>query len=429
MNRNENDDRIKTETISFLSFLFTAALLTTVLLSGCIIDKIGGASKFKPDQLKTKASKGALALIEQAYSGIDPSQLQDYHTHIVGLGTDGSGAHVNPHMQSWRHPIEHLKFRVYASAAGIRHFEKADQEYIQRLVSLIRNMEHHGKFLIFAFDKYYSPDGVADPAKTSFYVPNEYVWNLAGQYPDIFIPVVSVHPYRPDALAELERWGRQGVRFVKWLPNAMGIDPADPAVDPFYQKMLVYNMVLITHTGEEQAVEAEADQRFGNPLLLRRPLDAGVCVIMAHCASLGDCVDLDDPNNGRASCFSLFIRMMEDKRYEGLLFGDISAQVQFNRMPVPISTILMRQDLHHRLVNGSDYPLPGINVILRTGDLVKDGFITEEERKYLNEIYDYNPLLFDFVLKRTVRHPVTKQRLSPEVFLGKQLNGKRPPNK
>ena len=102
---------------------------------------------------------------------------------------------------------------------------------------------------------------------------------------------------------------------------------------------------------------------------------------------------------------------------QGLLFGEISAALQFNRMPGPISTLLRRQDLHHRLVNGSDYPLPAINFLIRTGAMAREGFIMQEERGYLNEIYDYNPLLFDFVLKRTLRHPQTGQKFAPSVFM------------
>jgi uncharacterized protein len=248
-------------------------------------------------------------------------------------------------------------------------------------------------------------------------VPNGYVVQLAEKYPDIFLPVISVHPYRTDALPELERWAKAGVKYVKWLPNAMGMDPASPAIEPFYRKMKEHQMILLSHAGEEQAVEAEEDQRLGNPLLLRKPLDMGIRVIIAHTASLGTCADLDNGGGMKARCFDLFLRMMEEPRYVGLLFGEISAMLQFNRMPEPMLTILKRQDLHPRLVNGSDYPLPAINFLIRTRSLARDGFITAEEREALNEIYDYNPLLFDFVLKRTIRHPETKQKLAASVFM------------
>jgi len=68
-------------------------------------------------------------------------------------------------------------------------------------------------------------------------------------------------------------------------------------------------------------------------------------------------------------------------------------------------------------VNGSDYPLPAVNFLIRTGAMVKQGYIDAEERVWLNEIYDYNPLLFDFVLKRTMKVPGTQKRLPPAVFM------------
>jgi hypothetical protein len=146
-------------------------------------------------------------------------------------------------------------------------------------------------------------------------------------------------------------------------------------------------------------------------------LDLGVRVVVAHAASLGRCDDLDNRGAHRANCFDFFMRMMDETRYQGLLFGDISAMLQFNRMPGPLLTLLKRPDLHPRLVNGSDYPLPAINWLIRTRSMARAGFITAEERQALNEIYDFNPLLFDFVLKRTLRHPETGQKLSPSIFM------------
>jgi predicted TIM-barrel fold metal-dependent hydrolase len=394
-----------------------SCLAVSFLFYGCLIRQVGGAFSKEPEDLQKSASAGAKKLIDQALEGIQPQPLVDHHVHIVALGSGGSGAFVNPKMRSRLHWIERLKFSVYASAAGIKSLDNADQEYVSRLVRLIRAIPAPGKYRLLAFDKHYNSDGSVNLGKTNFYVPNEYIFRLVHDYPDLFLPVISVHPYRPAALEELEKWAQKGAKYVKWLPNAMGIDPSNPRLDRFYKKMKDYRMILLSHAGEEQAVEAEEDQRLGNPLLLRKPLDYGLRVIMAHGASLGSCIDLDSPAKVEVSCFDLFLRLMDEKKYDGLLFGEISAVVQFNRMPGPITAILQRQDLHHRLVNGSDYPLPAINFLIRTGQMARDGFITEEERGYLNEIYDYNPLLFDFVLKRTMRHPHTGQKLAPSVFM------------
>src|SRR5687767_4643010 len=360
----------------------------------CLIHQIGGAFKRKPDELSTKLSSKAADLIKRSFDDVDPQRLIDHHVHIAGLGAGGTNAFVNAKMHTWAHPFHRLKFKVYMSSAGIDDEHHGDAQFFERLTSLVDNIANHGKHRILAFDKHYRRDGTIDLDKTEFYVPNEYVFELAGRHPEMFVPNISVNPYRPDAIAELEKWAARGGRVVKWLPNAMGIDPSDPRCEPFYQKIPDLDVVLLSHGGEEKAVEAEVDQKLGNPLLLRRALDHGVKVIAAHCAGLGENEDFDDPGKKRIPNFDLFLRLMNEKRYEGLVFGDISAMTQFNRAGKPLATILERESLHARLVNGSDYPLPAINVLIRTGPLVKAGYINAAERDSLNEIYNYNPLLF-----------------------------------
>jgi len=83
----------------------------------------------------------------------------------------------------------------------------------------------------------------------------------------------------------------------------------------------------------------------------------------------------------------------------------------------PLLTMLERTDLHPRLVNGSDYPLPAINILVRVGRFADEGFITDKEAELLGELYEANPLVFDFVLKRTLRHPKSGKRFAPSVFM------------
>ena len=402
---------MKSNCVSLTLLLIVAPLL----FSACLIDQIGGAFTKQPEELERSASPAAQKLIDQAFTDIDSNKLVDFHTHVIALGSDSRDAFVNAKMRSGFN-LERLKFLIYASAADIKNLDNADREYIDRLTRLARTIKRPGKYRILAFDKHYNADGTVNLAKTHFYLPNQYVVDLARQHSDIFEPVISVHPHRWDALVELEKWANAGVKYVKWLPNAMGIDPADKSVEPFYRKMKEHNMILLSHAGEEQAVEAAEDQRLGNPLRLRKALDMGVRVIVAHAASLGSCADHDN-GGAQVSCFDLFLRLMDESKYVGLVFGEISAMLQFNRMPGPFTTLLKRQDLHPRLVNGSDYPLPAINALIHTRALASDGFITSAEREALNEIYDYNPLLFDFVLKRTMRHPETKQKFAASVFM------------
>ncbi len=392
-------------------------LLSTILIIFCCgFTSLGGDFAGQPEELEKNISDGAKNLIESAYADVDAQNLHDHHVHLVGVD-EKVGTEVNPKMLSWLHPLHRIKTQIYLSAAGVDNIKNANEEYIERLVRLIQSNKNHGKSHILAFDHNYNSDGAINAAKSEFYVSNDYMFGVYEKYPDLFVPVISVHPYRKDAVQELEKWAKKGVKWIKWLPNAQGIDASNPRIDEYYKMMKKHGMILLTHVGEEQAVEAKEDQKLGNPLLFRRPLDMGVKVVMAHCASLGSDEDLDNSNK-KVPSFELFMRLMNDKKYEGLLYGEISATTQFNRLPTPILTLLENPNLHKRLVNGSDYPLPAINVIIQTKSLVKYGMITKQERLYLNEIYSYNPLVFDFVLKRTLRHPRSGVKLGGIIFTG-----------
>lgn len=399
--------------------LWTMFLFLTGLLSGCtpLVDRVGGNFAGKPAEMDGALSHTARELIASAREGIDSDRLTDFHVHVFGEGSDPDGPHVTPTANSWLHPFRMLQYRVYLSASGITDRQRVSEQYVERLVDLIRNIKGHGRYCIYAMDRHYRPDGTFDPAATPFYVPNAYVYALAERYPDLFVPVISVHPYRRDALQELEKWARKGCRYVKWLTTAQGIDPSSPQTEPFYRKMREYGMVLLVHTGEELAVFSAEHQHLGNPLLLRRPLDLGVTVVALHSASYGKHVDLESAGQEEVPSFDLFLRLMDDPRYQRLLYGEIAGVTFFNHSTAALETLLRRDDLHPRLVNGSDYPLPAINFLVMTGRLARHGFITEKERRALNEIYRYNPLLFDFVLKRTVRHPENGRRFPPSAFM------------
>ena len=402
------------------------ALFAVLALSlGCCASLrcAGAASAHAPSEMSASLGADARALLEEAMRDLDATKLVDYHTHVFGSGADESGCFVSPKFLSLWHPWKRLQFSVYMDAAGVTDLERAESQFLSRLDELVRAVPGHGRHCLLAFDANHRDDGTLDLESTELYVPNEYVWKLAERARDLYAAVISVHPYRADALEELDRYGARGVRIVKWLPNAMNIDPADPRCDAFYARMKRWNMALLSHTGDELAVDARGAQMLGNPLKLRRALDAGVRVIFAHCGSLGVGSDLDDPEHKRAKNFDLFLRVMGEKRYEGLAFGEISAIAQTDRSKEVLATLLARTDLHARLVNGSDYPLPAINIACSTKKLEWQGFLTSKERAALNEIYDYEPLFFDLALKRTVHHPETGQRFPASVFLANPALG------
>lgn len=354
-------------------------------------------------------------LIAAAWEGIDPDLFWDCHAHLLGLGDSGGGAWVNPRMRKIFHPILYIQYRFYLNAACVDEDGPADSEYVQRLLACQAGLEPGTRVMLLGFDYAHDDAGGSLVDASHFHVPNHYARDVARHHPGQLEWIASVHPYREDAVEALEDAVHDGARAVKWLPPSMNIDPASPRCDAFYEAMARLDLPLLTHAGFERAVHVPDAQRLGNPLRLRRALEHGVRVIVAHCASLGDDDDLDGgPGARRRSNFDLFARMMDEPRYEGLLYGDISAMTQLNRVGPALDTVLERDDWHHRLLNGSDYPLPGVFPLFSMTDMVRRGYIDDREARTIRAIRPHNPLLFDFVLKRSLRH--AGKGFSTEVF-------------
>ena len=351
-----------------------------------------------------------------AWEGIDPAQAWDAHAHLAGTGDSGSGVVVHPRMESLLNPAEYAR-RLFFLNAGCAHDApgSVDRAYVERLLNLVAGLRAGAKLLLFAFDRVHDERGAAQPERSGFYVPDAYARDTARAHPQAFEWVASVHPYRADCVEALERARREGARAVKWLPAAMGMDPASPLCDRFYGAAARLGLPLISHAGLERAVMGTDAQDNGNPLKLRRALDAGVRVVVAHCASMGQDRDLDRGANGPlADSFDLFARMMDEARTARLLYGDISAMTQVNRAGGTLARVLEREDWHARLLNGSDYPLPGLMPIFSVDYIVSLGLLDAAAAPVLTEIRRHNPLLFDFVLKRSLRKG--SRRLAAGVF-------------
>ena len=334
------------------------------------------------------------------------------------MATPGYGSHHE--MTSPLHPLQNLQRRFYLNASCTEREGKVDEDFVTRLLQCLDVFPSGAKVMLLAFDFHYDEQGERQEDLSAFFIPNRYAATLAQRFPDRLEWICSVHPYRPDAIDELHWSARQGARAVKWLPSAMGMDPASPKCDRFYQALVSLNLPLLTHGGEEKAVHGGSLSELNNPLRFRRPLDQGVRVIIAHCASLGEDIDIDrGPNGPRVEGFELFQRLMNEPRYEGRLFGDISAVTQANRTESILTTLIRRVEWHPRLINGSDYPLPGVMPLFSVRRFVNQSFLTDSQAQVLSEIRPYNPLLFDFVLKRSLVSG--GQRFTPVVFESRRV--------
>jgi uncharacterized protein len=390
----------------FLTFTMGGAAMAA--LPGC---------KFSFEQGVYNACKTAMPselanhpLVQAAWSGIDASQVWDCHAHLFGNGRSGPGIWVSPDFDGGKTLGSKVRRAMFANGGCLGENEALwDKRMVERLLHLIDAMPPGAKVILLAFDFTYGEKGDKREALTTFSVSNSYAAKVAASRPDRLEWTASVHPYRDDAIEELKRCKAGGARAVKWLPPTMDIDLASPRCVPFYNALRELDLPLLTHVGQEMSVEGAHKQELGHPLALRHPLDHGVRVIAAHCASLGSSPDWDAAPKGTsteklpvAENFRLFERLMKEPRYEKLLFGDISATILYNRADY-IGEVIKNASWHSRLLNGTDYPLPGIMPVVSIDHFVRMGLLAEGDVPVLRQLREHNPLMFDFVLKRSLR--------------------------
>ena len=305
----------------------------------------------------------------------------DCHVHLVGDGGSGSGCWFRLHSVAHR-----ILARVILREAGIpvSAMETGlDVLYVERLVELVRQSSLDAVVLL-AQDIPYGESGKGMPEKGGFFVPNTFLLKVTAKYPDLFLPAVSVHPGRPDAMEELERCLAAGARVLKLLPNCQNVDLASRRYRNFWERMAEGRMILLSHTGGELALPVLCPE-FADPRLLRFPLEAGVTVIAAHCAGRSGLRDPDYTD--------ILIAMFD--QYPRL-YGDNSALCS----PVRCGTLpkLMAEPVRSRIIHGSDYPIPvGGFGPWRIGSL---GW-----RDWRRARREANSLQRDYILKRAIGFP------------------------
>ncbi len=264
----------------------------------------------------------------------------DMHVHTAGIGAGGSGAFVNREMR------ENFRFSVYLAAFGVDLQElesRGDAIVIEKISAQVAASRRVEKAVILALDGVVDVEGKLDRKATQVYVPNDFIARETRRHANLCFGA-SVNPYRRDALPLLREARAQGALLVKWIPNTMRIDPADPAIVPFYEELVALDLPLLSHAGQERSFASARDE-FGDPERLALPLSLGVTVIAAHIGTAGR-------NEGEDN-FERILPMFQ--RYSNL-YADISSLTQVNRLGF-LGKALTVPGLDARLVYGTDWPL------------------------------------------------------------------------
>jgi len=260
----------------------------------------------------------------------------DVHVHITAL-TPAHGA-MSPLLRN-NHLTRFLRLRFGIFGDD----EKSERAFENILAKTIAQTTDLDAAVVLAFDRVYDENGDIDDARTNLFVTNDYVIDLVKKHPKMLFGA-SVHPYRKDAVAELERCVAAGATLIKWLPITQGFDPSHKLCFPFYEAMAHHKIPLLCHTSGERALPVISPQ-FQSPELLLPAVERGVTVIAAHCGSRAD--------NKSKGFVDEFVRMARDHEH---FYGDTSA---LNLPPrwTAYPRILEDPRVRNKLVHGSDWPI------------------------------------------------------------------------
>lgn len=271
---------------------------------------------------------------------LPPAKILDVHVHTAGVGSGDSGCFVSDAMR------RSFKFGVYLKSFWTNRRqleEQGDASIIRKISERLAESEKVGAAIILALDGAVDEAGELDRELTEVYVPNKFVAAETAKYTNLFWGA-SINPRRKDALERLQWAHTNGARLVKWIPSIMLFDPADESLKPFYEKLIEYDLPLLTHAGQERSFTNAKDE-LCDPQRLHLPLKLGVTVVVAHIASTG-------ANEGERDTDRL-ARMMN--QYTNL-YSEISSLTQINK-PSYLRESIQRPEWQGRLVYGSDFPL------------------------------------------------------------------------
>lgn len=449
-----------------------AMLLIAALgaLSGCsyIYHHYGSHSDLKPNQLfqkDSKLSKHASEMINTSFEGFENQTMHDYHFHFFGMDKPKHNSYctkLNDLVKGDR-PSANLKKVVCSqekwfikpfivgTALDTMHVDDPslmDQQHMEYLVTLVSNYGPPNKandpdkspystsFYIMAMDGVYDATGTLDKEETIGFVSNRYMVTLvkclndkiaaSGMFTqNRFVAVGSINPMQSTVghgmkmrdfkilKDEIQYLEENDVQFIKWRPATMDFDPALVS-DEFYLALRDARIGILTHTGSSAGIHVnEKKNGYASPARLKDAVDLGVTVVMLHTGRKG-------PEEGRAYS-DIALEMLKDNP-DKPLFGEVSVVPYGKTYPLMNSIIKNAENGKMRFVNGSDYSAMAAWYVVGPSldDLETSGWITTKDKEGLIEIFKYNPLLFDFVLKRTMATPKDGIAIPLKLFLGIQ---------
>lgn len=237
-------------------------------------------------------------------------------------------------------------------------------EYLEFVYRVLTQSDEIDGIVLLGLDAVFSPNnGELDKIKTDLWVSNRFlsrkVKELNQRLQDDGIQTkgfffgASVSPNRRDWESELDYvLNETDAVLIKWIPSVQHIHLMDGGHKDYYKTLADNNMPLLCHVGPEYAFPEGIRKRHLDQFrYLEKPLQYGVTVIAAHCAT--PVFPFIDENQTKE--FSAFMKNANGGD-QVKLWADTSALSLSSR--ISLIPEIVETFPPEWLVHGSDFPIP-----------------------------------------------------------------------
>jgi len=270
----------------------------------------------------------------------------------------------------------------------------SSKDLADRLVGVIDRAAEVDGAVLLAMDCIVGPDGKERREHSDLIVTNAYAQSVAVDYRKSgghkhIRWGASIHPYRTNAIEVLDEAVENGAALVKWVPSTQQIDLADSRSVQFAEQLRNRGIPLLCHMGREGAIPVDEAWRVQeDPGKIEAILNTGATIVIAHCAAP---YTEAEPN---------YLPTVVDllRRYPDNLYLDTSALLLGPVRGKALSKVFPEFPVH-RLVQGSDYPLPTLDLTFGTFTSSVDYI------KYMRAVATSNWLDMDVLFKKALGVP------------------------
>jgi predicted TIM-barrel fold metal-dependent hydrolase len=295
----------------------------------------------------------------------------DMHFHVVGRGKniDQVNEEVFFYPEDNNTFFTGVLYRLvenYLTKAGADFDQSGTidtNEYLSFTYKHLSTSTEIDRVVLLGLDALYDPDsGELNKTKTDLWVSNRFLAKKVKELNDQlmregiskkkFFWGASVSPNRKDWEEEMEFvLNDPHAVLMKWIPSVQHINLRDVRHKNYYESLARNNMPLLCHVGPEYSFpEGIRERERDNFRFLDKPLECGVTVIAAHCATPVFPIDKNETKE--------FGALIKSANSEGRirLWGDTSAFSLMTR--IPILEEILETFPPEWLVHGSDFPIP-----------------------------------------------------------------------